>query len=78
MKDLKWLRFGILRKKDSNTNIYIDGFLEGYVNGFTATPSPVIPKKYGQIAQEIQQKQMQTHKQINTNHQKQRISLKNE
>ncbi|RDU63549.1 hypothetical protein [Helicobacter sp. MIT 14-3879] len=87
MKELKWLLFGILTagvgfllyklyKKDSNKNTYIDGFAEGYMGGFSATPSPTAPKKYGEVALEIQQKQIQAYKQINANHQKQRISLK--
>lgn len=87
MKDSKWLLFGILTagvgfllynlyKKDSDKNICINGFAEGYTSGFSATSSPTAPKKYGQITQEIQQKQIQAHKQINANYQKQRISLK--
>lgn len=89
MKDSKWLLFGILTagagfllyrlyKKDSDKNTYMNGFTEGYMSGFSATPSPIEPKKYGEIALEIQQKQIRAHKQINANHQKQRISLKNE
>lgn len=88
MKDLKWFwfLFGVLTagvvfllyklsKKDSDKNTCINGFAEGYTSGFSAIPSPTEPKKYGEIAQEIQQKQIQAYKQINTNHQKQRISL---
>ncbi|TLD83268.1 hypothetical protein LS70_005850 [Helicobacter sp. MIT 11-5569] len=86
MKESKWLLFGILTagvgfllynlyKKDSDRNTCIDGFAEGYTNAFSATPSPTAPKKYGEIAKEIQQKQIQAYKQINANHQKQRISL---
>lgn len=89
MKWFKWVLFIILTagvgfllyklcKKDSDKNTYMNGFVEGYTSGFSAISSPTAPKKYGQIAQEIQQKQIQAYKQINTNHQKQRISLKNE
>jgi len=87
VKDFKWLLFGILTagvgfllyrfcKKDSDANSFIDSFAEGYTNGFSATSSPTAPKKYGQIAQEIQQKQIQAYKQINTNHKEQRTKLK--
>lgn len=86
MKWFKWILFSILtagagfwiyklRKRVSDTNLSLDSFAEGYTSGFSATPSPTAPKKYGQIAQEIQQKQTQAHKQINANHQKQRIGL---
>ncbi|RDU58766.1 hypothetical protein [Helicobacter marmotae] len=89
MKESKWLLFGILTagagfllynlyKRDSGKNTRIDGFIEGYTSGFSAIPSPTAPKKYGEIAKEIQQKQIQAYKQINTKHQKQRISLGNE
>lgn len=87
MEESKWLLFGVLTagigfllylyKKDSDKNTCIDGFAEGYTSGFSATPSPTMPKKYGEITKEIQQKQIQAHKQINANHQKQRISLRN-
>lgn len=87
MKELKWFLFGALTagigfliyksyKKDSDANSFIDSFAEGYTNGFSATSSPTAPKKYGQIAQEIQQKQIQAYKQINTNHKEQRTKLK--
>ncbi|WP_334082629.1 hypothetical protein [Helicobacter typhlonius] len=87
MKWFKWALFGILTagvgfwiyksyKKDSDANSFIDSFAEGYTNGFSATSSPTAPKKYGQIAQEIQQKQIQAYKQINTNHKEQRTKLK--
>lgn len=87
MKGLKWILFGALTagigfwlyknyKKDSDTNLPIDGFAEGYTNGFSATLSHIVPKGYGQIAQEVQQKRIQSHKQINANHKEQRIKLK--
>lgn len=87
MKELKWVLFGALTagigflvyksyKKDSNTNPFIDGFAEGCTNGFSAIPSPTTPKSYGQIAQEIQQKRIQTYKQLNAIHKEQRVKLK--
>ena len=87
MKELKWFLFGVLTsgigflvykscKKDSETNLYIDGFSEGYLSRFSATHSPISPKQYGQIAQEIRQKQSQAYKYINAKHTEQRIKLK--
>lgn len=87
MKELKWLLFGVLTagvgfwiyknyKKDSEKNIYFDGFSEGYTGRFSAISSPNPPKKYGEIALEIQQKQIQNYKQINANYQSQREKLK--
>ncbi|AWI33796.1 hypothetical protein [Helicobacter apodemus] len=87
MKWFKWVLFGILTagigfwiyklcKRDSETNLSLDSFAEGYTNGFSAISSPTAPKKYGQITQEIQQKQIQAYKQINANHKEQRTKLK--
>lgn len=87
MKKIKWFLLGILTigvgfliykfyNKDSQKNTYIDGFSEGYLNGFSATLPPDIPKQYGQIAREIKQKQVQAYKHINAKHVKQRNRLK--
>ena len=86
-KELKWFLLGVLTagigfyiykiyKKDSDDSLATDGFIEGYTNGFSATYSPTTPKSYGQIAQEVQQKQMQSYKKINANHREQRVKLK--
>lgn len=84
MKALKWFLFGILTagigfliykfiKRDSD--VKIDGFVDGFM-GFSATPSPIALKKYGEIAQEVQQKQIKAHKAINAAHKEQRVKLK--
>lgn len=87
MKELKWFLFGALtagigfwiyksHKKSSQTDLYVDGFSEGYLNTFSVTHSPISPKQYGQIAQEIRQKQIQAHRRLNTEHTEQRLKLK--
>lgn len=79
MEKLKWFALGFitagvgfliykLYKKDSN--VYMDGFISGFMSDFSATKSPNAPKEYGEIAKSIQQKQAQNYAKINAEYKK--------
>ena len=74
MEKLKWFALGFITacaglflihkytNKDSNT--------DDFMNGFNAIKSPNAPKEYGEIAQNIQQKQAQNYAKIDAEYKK--------
>lgn len=79
MEKFKWFALGLITagagfliykfyKKDSN--VYMDGFVSGFVGGFSVTKSYNAPKEYGEIAKNIQQKQTQNYTKNNAEYKK--------
>ena len=79
MEKFKWFALGLITagvgfliykfyKKDSN--VYMDGFVSGFVGGFSVTKSHNAPKEYGEIAKNIQQKQTQNYTKNNAEYKK--------